>query len=157
MTTTPERELATRPRLHFVDDAEAVGLRFVFDNGRTPMCLLPETISGGVGLIDFDGDGWLDVYCVQGGSLTAPDAPAGVPAPLIRDPSQATASFATRAMGRFARSRGRPGSTASPGAGVTAWVSPWATTTTTGIPTSSSPACAVMTCSAIGAMGPSRM
>ena len=26
-------------------------------------------MSGGVGLIDFDGDGWLDVYCVQGGAL----------------------------------------------------------------------------------------
>ena len=72
MTTTREPELATPPRLHFVDDAEAVGLRFVFDNGRTPMCLIPETISGGVGLIDFDGDGWLDVYCVQGGVAHSP-------------------------------------------------------------------------------------
>src|SRR5262249_17890897 len=30
MTTTRERDKATAPRLHFVDDAEAVGLRFVF-------------------------------------------------------------------------------------------------------------------------------
>ncbi len=54
-------------RLHFTDDAASAGLNFVFDNGRTPMYLLPETLSGGVGLIDFDNDGWLDVYCVQGG------------------------------------------------------------------------------------------
>ena len=27
----------------------------------------PVTASGGVGLIDFDNDGWLDVYAVQGG------------------------------------------------------------------------------------------
>src|SRR5205823_2445542 len=40
--------------------------------GRSPRWLLPETLSGGVGLLDFDGDGWLDVYCVQGGALTAP-------------------------------------------------------------------------------------
>jgi enediyne biosynthesis protein E4 len=62
--------------LDFVDDAEAVGLRFVFDNGRTPFHLLPETVSGGVGLIDFDGDGWLDVYCVQGGTIELPGAGA---------------------------------------------------------------------------------
>ena len=53
----------------FRDDAEMVGLRFVFDNGQTPEHLLPETMAGGVGLIDYDGDGWLDVYCVQGGLL----------------------------------------------------------------------------------------
>ena len=51
---------------NFVDDASRAGLRFVFDNGQTPRFLMPETNSGGVGLLDFDGDGWLDVYCVQG-------------------------------------------------------------------------------------------
>jgi enediyne biosynthesis protein E4 len=56
----------------FVDDAAAVGLRFTFDNGQTSRRLLPETMSGGVGLLDFDGDGWLDVYCVQGGSIDSP-------------------------------------------------------------------------------------
>ncbi len=65
------RSVSSSPRLHFVDDAESAGLRFVFENGRTPKWVLPETLSGGVGLIDFDGDGWLDVYCVQGGSFDA--------------------------------------------------------------------------------------
>ncbi len=49
----------------------SAGLRFVFDNGQTPGHLLPETMSGGVALLDYDGDGWLDVYCVQGGPLFA--------------------------------------------------------------------------------------
>jgi tetratricopeptide (TPR) repeat protein len=70
---TPTADEPMRATPEFVDDAAAVGLRFVFDNGRTPQRLLPETLSGGVGLLDYDGDGWLDVYCVQGGDIHAGD------------------------------------------------------------------------------------
>jgi tetratricopeptide (TPR) repeat protein len=49
------------------DDAKTVGLNFLYDNGRSPQRLIPETTGGGVGIIDFDGDGWFDVYVVQGG------------------------------------------------------------------------------------------
>ena len=68
---------STAPTPLFRDDAESVGLRFLFDNGQTPQHLLPETMSGGVGLIDYDGDGWLDVYCVQGGPLVSEAGPPG--------------------------------------------------------------------------------
>lgn len=54
----------------FSDDAEAAGLRFIFDNGETPFRQLPETMSGGVAVLDYDGDGRLDVYAVQGGPLS---------------------------------------------------------------------------------------
>jgi tetratricopeptide (TPR) repeat protein len=59
----------TEPKPDFVDDAAAAGLAFLFDNGQTPEHLLPETMSGGVAMLDYDGDGWLDVYCVQGGAI----------------------------------------------------------------------------------------
>jgi tetratricopeptide (TPR) repeat protein len=51
----------------FTDDAGAAGLRFVYDNAETPLRQLPEPFGGGLALLDYDGDGWLDVYCVQGG------------------------------------------------------------------------------------------
>ncbi|HZW33909.1 MAG TPA: CRTAC1 family protein, partial [Isosphaeraceae bacterium] len=68
---TPSTGTAAPVTPEFVDDAEAVGLRFVFDNGRTRQHHLPETMSGGVGLLDFDGDGWLDVYAIGGGPFPA--------------------------------------------------------------------------------------
>jgi enediyne biosynthesis protein E4 len=63
----------------FRDDARSAGLRFVYENNPTPICRMPETMGGGVGLLDYDKDGWLDVYAVQGGTLSNDSAPARLP------------------------------------------------------------------------------
>ena len=88
----------------FRDDAQAVGLRFVYENDPTPLCRMPETMGGGVGLLDYDGDGWLDVYAVQGGKL--PNDPGPPPAPqgdrLFRNRGDGTFEDVTAAAGLMA-------------------------------------------------------
>jgi hypothetical protein len=43
--------------------------RIVFEHvsGRSPQCYLPETLGGGGGFIDYDNDGWMDIYLVNSG------------------------------------------------------------------------------------------
>ncbi|MDR3619888.1 MAG: FG-GAP-like repeat-containing protein [Paludisphaera borealis] len=72
----PSTPTTTASAPSFRDDAEAAGLRFEFDNGRSPQRQIPETTAGGVALLDYDGDGWMDVYVVQGGAFPAnPERP----------------------------------------------------------------------------------
>jgi hypothetical protein len=73
----------TGPR--FEDVAEASGLRFVHLNGATGDYMYPELIGSGGALFDYDGDGDLDVFLVQGdhavGRDGSPSRPSRSPAP----------------------------------------------------------------------------
>ena len=60
------------------------GLDFRHSAGSTGRFLLPEMETGGTGLIDFDGDGLLDVFCVDGGSAD-PERPAAPRHRLFRN------------------------------------------------------------------------
>ena len=55
--------------IHFEDSAPAAGIDFKYINSAdesTPGARLFETIGGGVGVLDFDADGWPDIYLTQG-------------------------------------------------------------------------------------------
>jgi enediyne biosynthesis protein E4 len=71
----------------FRDVARGVGLDFVHINGASEQRFLPETLGPGGLFLDFDNDGWLDVFLVDGGSI-------------------ADAAVARRARHRLYRNRG---------------------------------------------------
>src|SRR6266704_2601500 len=59
----------------FVDIAAEAGLMVPHYNAADGRFRLVETMGSGVGLIDFDGDGWLDIFIAQA-------------APIPHDPAQ---------------------------------------------------------------------
>lgn len=59
----------------FREEARSRGIDWSHDAGRTTGSLLyPEIVGGGGALFDLDGDGRLDLYLVQTGRVTAPEA-----------------------------------------------------------------------------------
>jgi enediyne biosynthesis protein E4 len=55
--------------VRFRDVAGAAGLNFVLRNDASPRKYQVETMTGGVAVIDFDNDGWPDIYFVNGAKL----------------------------------------------------------------------------------------
>jgi hypothetical protein len=84
----------------FIDVTEASGIDFVHDNGATGELLLPEVTGSGGALFDYDNDGDLDVFAVQGSALK--------PGSRGRQPSPAGAPTGSRLF-RNDLARGKPG------------------------------------------------
>jgi enediyne biosynthesis protein E4 len=63
----------------FLESTAATGLSFTHVNGATGNYYMPEVMGAGVALFDYDNDGDLDVFLVQGGSLAARALGAGAP------------------------------------------------------------------------------
>ena len=59
----------TSPPIRFEDIAERAGVHFVVENSPTPEKHQPETMPAGVALFDYDGDGLLDIYLVNGAEM----------------------------------------------------------------------------------------
>ena len=63
---------AQRPDVVFLERSGAADVEFRHENGATDEKFMPETMGGGVVVFDYDGDGWADLFFVNGGSFEDP-------------------------------------------------------------------------------------
>jgi len=72
LSLVPAAPPAQSASVQFVDVTASSGIKFRHLNSATSLKYLIETVSGGVGFFDYDNDGWLDVFCVNGAKLSDP-------------------------------------------------------------------------------------
>jgi enediyne biosynthesis protein E4 len=83
----------------FVDVAAESGIDFVHQNGATADKYMPETMVGGVLILDFDGDGWSDLLFVNGGSFADESIAASARHGLYRNNGDGTFANVTSSAG----------------------------------------------------------
>ena len=65
LSLIPFPVLSIEPSIHFTDVTDAAGIRFTHANGAMGEFHLPETLGAGGAFLDYDNDGYLDLYLVN--------------------------------------------------------------------------------------------
>ena len=117
------------------------GIDFRHSNGRSAEYYLPETTGAGCAFLDYDNDGWMDIYLVNSGRCDFYEP----------DPPLRNALYHNNRDGTFTDVTEKAGVAG----GGTAWASPSATTTATASPTSTSRNMAAASCITTTATAPS--
>lgn len=96
------------PPAHFMDRAESAGLtRKITFGGADRKQYIIETTGTGVALFDYDGDGWLDIFLVNGTTLETAGKPDEPPSFLYRNNRDGTFTDVTSLLHPPARGWGQ--------------------------------------------------
>jgi hypothetical protein len=79
--------------------ASATKISWTHTNGRSPEWYLPETVGAGCGFLDYDNDGWLDIYLVNSGPCDFYSPPQPLRNALYRNNRDGTFSDVTEKAG----------------------------------------------------------
>src|SRR5437879_2628117 len=79
VTTQPATLVSTPGLPWFEDVTGASGIDFQHFDASTDLDMVPERMGSGVAWIDYDNDGWLDLFCVQDGPLQPGSANTSAP------------------------------------------------------------------------------
>jgi len=85
--------------VQFIEVAQKIGVTFKHENGASPDKLLPETMSGGVVMFDYNNDGWPDLFFVNGGSFVDKKVAASANHRLYRNTGDGKFADATESSG----------------------------------------------------------
>jgi len=99
-----EKHAAAPDQTWFEEISRRAGIDFVHRSGHGERFFLPEIMGGGAALFDMDGDGYLDLYLVQSGSLFDRSASGGHQ--LFRNRGDGTFENVTRESGADVRGYG---------------------------------------------------
>jgi hypothetical protein len=83
----------------FSNVAAQAGIQFKHENGASPEKYMPETMGSGVVILDYDNDGWPDLFFVNGGSFTDPRVAANARHRLYRNNRDGTFSDVSATSG----------------------------------------------------------
>src|ERR687886_1021846 len=74
-TPTPDAPRPSGP-VEFTDVTAQAGIRFKHNSGAFGKKYLPETMGSGAAFLDYDNDGWQDIFFVNGRNWTAAEVAA---------------------------------------------------------------------------------
>lgn len=103
---SPNRPIG-HTQLRFVDRAEELNIQFIYQNGARGEQLMVEATGGGVGWIDYDRDGWQDLYLGQGGNSWEVAGPKQPRDELVRNQSGKGFEMVTDVIGIDERGYGQ--------------------------------------------------
>ena len=96
---TPKNNRSSSPEVSFADVTRAAGIDFHLTCGGPQKLYIMESMCGGIAAFDYDNDGWMDIFLVQGSTLEDLKAGKCHPSKLYRNNHDGTFTDVTAKSG----------------------------------------------------------